>query len=228
VLVWGVGGGHNDALLALVLLAGTWWVVRERETLGAAVMASAAAVKLSAGIVLPFLVLGARRRAHAAVGIAVVAVAMAGLGFLVFGPSLTRMLDALHVAEHYGYGPLSINGFPRRYLHLAPAGAETKLVLKVVFVALSAGLALWCLRTRDWLTATGWCTFFLLVSMGWVLPWYIWWLLPFAALARSRLLLPATIALTIAVGGIWSVHYLHEGHHRHSHAHHAVVRQSRG
>lgn len=224
VLVWDVGGGHNDALLALTLLAGTWLVVREREALGGAVIASAAAIKLSAGIVLPFLVLGARRRARAAIGIAVMAVGMASLAFLVFGPSLAKMLDAVRVADHYGYGATSISGFPRRYLHLAPAGPHTKLALKVVFVALSAGLALWCLRTRDWLTATGWCTFFLLVTMGWVLPWYIWWLLPVAALARSRLLVPATVALTVAIAGIWSVHYLREGHHRHSRAQHSVVR----
>ena len=123
-----------------------------------------------------------------------------------------------------GEGTQGFSGFPRRYLHLAPAGPHTKLALKVVFVALSAGLALWCLRTRDWLTATGWCTFFLLVTMGWVLPWYIWWLLPVAALARSRLLVPATVALTVAIAGIWSVHYLREGHHRHSRAQHSVVR----
>src|SRR3954452_19743590 len=47
VLVWGVGGGHNDALVALALLAGTWLVLRERDAVGGAVIASAAAVKLS-------------------------------------------------------------------------------------------------------------------------------------------------------------------------------------
>src|SRR4051794_32434982 len=66
VLVWGVGGGHNDALVALALLAGTWLVLCERDAVGGAVIASAAAVKLSAGLVLPFLLIGTRRRVRAA------------------------------------------------------------------------------------------------------------------------------------------------------------------
>jgi hypothetical protein len=224
VLVWGVGGGHNDAVLALLLLIGTWLVVREREAIGGAVIATAAAVKLSAGLVLPFLVLGVRRRARVAAAVAGTAAALAALGVLVFGPDLTRMLDALRVQDRYGYSTISLNGFPRHYLHLSRAGPHTKLALKVAFVVVSTGLGLWCLRTRNWLSAAGWSTFVLLLTMGWVLPWYIWWLLPLAALARSRLLVPATVALTLAIAGVWAVHYLNQAsyeHHHHEHHHHA-------
>ncbi len=41
-------------------------------------------------------------------------------------------------------------------------------------------------RRRDAITPTGWVTVALLVTLGWVLPWYVLWLLPLAALSRSR------------------------------------------
>jgi hypothetical protein len=42
----------------------------------------------------------------------------------------------------------------------------------------------------------GWATLVLLVTSTWLLPWYGAWLLPLAALGRSRLLRAATIAAT--------------------------------
>ena len=66
VLVHVVGGAHNDALVVLLLSDGSAGALLEREQ-GAAggrpATTAAGAVKASAGLVLPFLVLGARRRA---------------------------------------------------------------------------------------------------------------------------------------------------------------------
>jgi alpha-1,6-mannosyltransferase len=232
VLVWGVGGGHNDALVALALLAGTWLVLRDRETAGGAVIATAAAVKLSAGLVLPFLVIGARRRGRVMIGIAAAAIVLTAIGFLAFGSSLTGMMDAIHVQERYGYSWTALNGFPRYYLHLARAGPETKLLLKAAFVGASVLLAVRCFWTRNWLAAAAWSTFVLLLTTGWVLPWYMLWLLPLAAVARSRVLVPATVAITLAVTGMWALHYLqpvhHRVHHHHVHHHHVVLRHPLG
>jgi alpha-1,6-mannosyltransferase len=225
VLVWGVGGGHNDALVALALLAGTWLVLRERDATGGAIIASAAAVKLSAGLVLPFMLIGRRRRrARVAAGIAVATLLLVAVGLLAFGPSMTKMLDALRLQERYGYSTISLNGFPRQYLHMGRPGPEVKLAMKAVFAAVSALLAVRCLWTRNWLAAAGWSTLVLLVTMGWVLPWYVLWLLPLAALARSRVLLPATVALTFAITGVWAVHYLNEAHHHRRHHHRVALR----
>ncbi|HEX4720569.1 MAG TPA: polyprenol phosphomannose-dependent alpha 1,6 mannosyltransferase MptB [Thermoleophilaceae bacterium] len=217
VLVFGVGGGHNDALVALALLGGTWLMLRDREMAGGAVIATAAAVKLSAGLVLPFLAIGARRRGRTIAGIVAATVILFAIGFLAFGPSLTGMMDAVRVQERYGYSWTALNGFPRYYLHLARAGPETRLALKVLFVGASLLLAVRCFWTRNWLAAAGWSTFVLLLTAGWVLPWYVLWLLPLAALARSRLLVPATVAITLAVTGMWALHYLQPVHHRHHH-----------
>ena len=59
----------------------------------------------------------------------------------------------------------------------------------------------WLLRRvwigkMDWITAAGWATFALLISAGLLLPWYVGWLVPLAALSTDRRLLAATIAMT--------------------------------
>jgi hypothetical protein len=55
----------------------------------------------------------------------------------------------------------------------------------------------WAWRTRDSLTAAGWASVALLFTLSWVLPWYVLWVLPMAALSRSRAL--RTTALVIGV-----------------------------
>jgi hypothetical protein len=51
----------------------------------------------------------------------------------------------------------------------------------------------------DWLAAAGWATVAMLLAVTWLMPWYVVWLLPFAALAGSRRLQGATVALTLFV-----------------------------
>src|SRR3954453_8557615 len=62
VLVWAVGGAHNDLLVGAAVTGGVWLAVAGRERLSGAALAGAAALKVSAGIMLPFLVAGARGR----------------------------------------------------------------------------------------------------------------------------------------------------------------------
>jgi hypothetical protein len=77
-------------------------------------------------------------------------------------------------------------------------GGETDTMRTLLSVALvgsvfTSGFLAW--RWRDSLTASGWATIALLVTLAWVLPWYILWVLPMAALSRSRKLRVATLAL---------------------------------
>jgi hypothetical protein len=44
-------------------------------------------------------------------------------------------------------------------------------------------------------TAAGWANVALLVTLSWVLPWYVLWALPLAALSRSRRLRRAVLVL---------------------------------
>jgi len=42
----------------------------------------------------------------------------------------------------------------------------------------------------------GWASLALLLCSAWLVPWYLAWLLPLAALGRSRPLVAATVVLT--------------------------------
>ena len=44
----------------------------------------------------------------------------------------------------------------------------------------------WRGARRDAITASGWASVALLVTLSWVLPWYVLWVLPLAALSSSR------------------------------------------
>src|SRR3954449_10806608 len=65
VLVWAVGGAHNDLLVVAGVTGGVWLAVAGRARLAGAGLVTAAGLKLSAGIALPFLLIR-RRRAIAA------------------------------------------------------------------------------------------------------------------------------------------------------------------
>jgi len=92
---------------------------------------------------------------------------------------------------------------------LLPGGPSDYLnTVRIVFGLAFAAAFLWLLwrtwRGRiDALDAIGWATFAILVATAWLLPWYILWLLPFAALSRDRRLKLATLALSgwmLAIG----------------------------
>src|SRR3954447_7401621 len=93
VLVWAVGGAHNDLLVVAAVTAGVWLAVAGRERLAGAASAGAAALKVSAGVMLPFLVAGSRGRRRDAIGGALLAaIAAVILTFAAFG---TDALDGM-------------------------------------------------------------------------------------------------------------------------------------
>src|SRR5205807_10052790 len=51
-------------------------------------------------------------------------------------------------------------------------------------------------RGADWMDMAGWAVLALLLSLSWVVPWYVMLLLPLAALSRDRRLRRATLAIT--------------------------------
>jgi membrane-bound metal-dependent hydrolase YbcI (DUF457 family) len=58
---------------------------------------------------------------------------------------------------------------------------------------------------RSWLPgAAGFVMLATVLTLGWTMPWYVWWVLPFAALARTRWLAGVCVLLTawLALGAI--------------------------
>jgi Glycosyltransferase family 87 len=204
VLVHVVGGAHNDALVMLGVMGGVLALLSARPAESGALEAAACALKASGGIAAPFMLIGARDRARfllgalAAVATVVVA-ALAAFGwkaleaFVLIGQNqerTTRWSVPQKLAD--GLGALT-GGDPDTIVHFTRGALITGLVVALVYLLRGA----WRERSdpRAWVLGAGWATLAVLVATAWLVPWYAIWLLPFAAIARSRALIGATIAL---------------------------------
>lgn len=203
IVVYGVGGGHNDLLMLVLLLSGVYVLLQQRERAGGALFVAAAAVKLTAGLVLPFAYADrAARLGHAGwrrgllAGAAIAAAVVAVLGFALFGIGPLYLLSTLQKAQSQD-GLQSIAGFIARALGFGELGTVAQLALASAFVASFAWLLrrVW-LGRLDWITGAGWATVALLLTTGSLLPWYVGWLVPLAALCRDRRLWVTAIVMT--------------------------------
>jgi alpha-1,6-mannosyltransferase len=191
VLVHVVGGAHNEALTLLVTMAGVLLWVGRAEAAGVVVTTLATGVKASAGIVVPFLVVGdIRRRIVPALA---AGVAVAGVGLIAFG---THALDAFSLISD-NQDRTSRFSIPHKISEVIGAADVVRAAFAIAFAALLVWL-LWRVwrGVSDALDAVGWATLAVLVASAWLVPWYILWLLPFAALSRDRRLHFATLALS--------------------------------
>lgn len=210
VLVHVVGGAHNEALVMLVVMAGVSVFLAGRERAGTAVATAAASLKASAALVVPFLVLGARRRGPwgalsaavaAAAGIALVAVAG-------FGADALDALDLLSSNQQR----MSRMSFPYKTSELLGAllpgdRLDYRGAVRAAYALAFAAVAL-ALMHRTWrgrgepVAMAAWATLALLVASAWLVPWYALWLLPLAALVADRRLWLASFAFSGWVLGI--------------------------
>src|SRR4051794_5340231 len=92
LLVWALGGAHNDLIATAVVLAGIRLALAGGERAGGAVLTLAAAVKASAGVVLPYAIPGAKRRRRALAGALLAAVATAAVALAVFGTDIAGIV----------------------------------------------------------------------------------------------------------------------------------------
>jgi hypothetical protein len=259
VIVWGLGGDHNDFLTVFAIVLGFYLLLRARAThalvgggqgqvgeeqgqvgdeqgsetalaldswrgplrtlpgrlgawlwplsaaeIGAGVaFVAATALKASAGILIPIvlaaLLRSPRRATQLALGLLAATVVIGIASLIAFGlhiPDLStqsRLVTSISIPNLIG---LAIG-----------TGGETEglhyvLTAALVLVVLASCVVAW--RRHDALTASGWSTVTLLVTLGWVLPWYILWLLPLAALSSSRRLRTAALVLGAYLIVAWS------------------------
>jgi hypothetical protein len=198
VLVWAVGGAHNDLLVVAAVTGGVWLAVAARDRLAGAALAGAAALKVSAGVMLPFLVAGARgrRRRDGLVGALVAGLAAVLLTFAAFGTDAVGGMLRSQIDQQDFVATASV---PNQAGLLLGAGGATGAIRTVALVLAAVALVALLARTwrgrLDWIAAGGWATLAILVTSAWLMPWYATWVLPLAALGRDRRLVAASLAL---------------------------------
>jgi hypothetical protein len=123
-----------------------------------------------------------------------VALAAIGVGaWLAFGWS---WLDSLTLAGE-NQARVSNYSLPNLASEATNIGVQSvRAVALAAYLGLLAALLLWVHRGADWIRAAGWAALGLLAASAWLLPWYIIWALPFAALSRDYRLIAAVLALT--------------------------------
>jgi alpha-1,6-mannosyltransferase len=203
VLVYGVGGVHNDFFMMLLLLAGLFWLLSAREGKGGAVLVASIAVKAAAIPIAPFLLLVARRGARAVVAAAIAAIALVGLTILVFGARLPGLADQANaitsfslpddVASIFGVSP-TVRCAGHKYSCL---NTTIAVVFFAGFAVAFAVLVWRAWRGADPIVCAGWAGVALVLTLSSVMPWYVLWILPLAVLSRSRSLQATTAVLAV-------------------------------
>jgi hypothetical protein len=203
VLVHVVGGAHNEAVTLLITMGGVLLWLGGRRAGGVVVATLATGIKASAGLVVPFLVAGARPRVGRLVAAAAgTVVALAVVGVAAFG---SHALDAFSLISS-NQDRTSRFSLPYKTAQLLGAllpgdRLDYRDAVRVAFAVAFAAVFLWLLwrtwrGTIDALDAIGWATLAILLASAWLVPWYILWLLPFAALSRDRRLHLGALAMT--------------------------------
>jgi alpha-1,6-mannosyltransferase len=193
VLVHVVGGAHNDGLTMALALLSVAAILAAREAAGGATLVAAVAIKASAAFLAPFALLGAGRPGRFLAGALGAAAVIALAAQLAFGAD---WLHAFGLAgENQGRtSHISIPITASRLSGLDPGLVRAGAL--ALFAILVAYLLAWTWRGNDWVRAAAWAALGLLLATSWLLPWYLIWALPLAAISRDRPLQALTLALT--------------------------------
>ncbi len=229
VLVWGLGGDHNDFFMVFFIVLAFYLLLRARapgispemdasaepdpvrgarweqvrgwlwppaapEVAAGLALASAIALKASAGILVPVLLVGLlrapRRLVQVAAGIVVGGAVWGACSVVAFGFHLPNLGTQGRLVI-----PMSLPNVAGLVLGQGGETNTMRVLLSVVLALSVLGCSVLAWRWRDALSASGWATVALLVTLSWVLPWYVLWVLPLAALSRSRALRRTTLAV---------------------------------
>jgi len=191
-LVYAVGGFHNDFFMLVPLTASIAFLLARRDKSAGAMLVVAVAVKFSAVLLLPFLLVAAKpaaRRLKVLYGCVLAGIPLLVMSVILFGFSIPNLSQQGSLLTPFS--------FPNLFGYFIGVGGGSSGVLRLADVVLVVAV-IWLLRREgDWLSRAGWATFALIASLAWVMPWYVIWLLPLAALGSSQRLRRVAVALTV-------------------------------
>ena len=168
-----------------------------------AALVVATAIKASGGVLIPVVLAGLlrapRRLLQVVLGMLLAGVATAAASLIAFG---------LHIPDLSTQSRLVTNVSVPNLIGLGlGAGGETESLHLLLSAVLVVSVLLCCAqawRRGESLTASGWSSVALLVTLSWVLPWYVLWVLPMAALSGSRRLRRAALVLGVYLIVAWA------------------------
>jgi hypothetical protein len=217
IVVYGVGGAHNDLLMLALMVAGLVTVLQYRERSGGGLIVAAVGIKLTAALLLPFALARSfaqrtgKRRLDVVIGAGVATVVVGAFSFATFGAGPLHLPATLTSIQNHGDWH-SIPGFISTRLGLGAVGHVTGYILAGAFVLVLVALLRRVAQGRlDWIHGAGWATLVLLLTTSSLLPWYVAWLVPFAALATDRRLWSSAIVITGVIQGIQLLGYIPHG-----------------
>jgi alpha-1,6-mannosyltransferase len=207
-LVYAVLGFHNDFFMLVPATGAIALLLAGRERGAGAALMVAVAVKFSAILLLPFLLVGAgsgKRRWRVITGAVLAVIPLAIMSLALFGLSLPNLSDQSTLLTPFS--------FPNLFGYFIGVGGGTSAVLRLADVALIVAIVLLVRWRGDWIAHAGWATVALVASLAWVMPWYVIWVLPLAALGSSVALRRTALALTVFLvlvflpssGKLWSL-----------------------
>jgi hypothetical protein len=190
-LFYEVGGFHNDFLMLVPSMAAVLLLIARRDRAAGAVLMLAVAVKFTSIVLLPFLLVAAGsrdRRLRVLTGALLAAVPLAAITLSLFGTALPNLADQSRLVT--GYSIPNLTGL------LLGSGGSTPALVRAAEVGVVL-VVVWGVRRVDWLASAGWATVALIGSIAWLMPWYIVWALPLAAVASSRALRAVVLAFSV-------------------------------
>ncbi len=191
-LMYGLAGFHNDFFMLVPSTAAIALLLARRDRLSGAALMLAVAIKFTAILLLPFLIVAAApalRRRRVLTGAVLAAIPLGVMYLAEFGSTLPNLSDQSTLLT-----PFSAPNLIGVVLGL---GGGAPGLLRIANVVLVVAVALLLQRRREWIASAGWSTLVLIASLAWLVPWYVVWLLPLAALGSSMRLRKVAIWATV-------------------------------
>jgi hypothetical protein len=177
----------------------------------------ATAIKLTAGLIAPFAFAGlsrpgaGSRRRDFVISAAVVTLVIAVASLAVFGTGSLHLLHTLRQNQARGDWH-SIPGFISTRLGFGTIGHVMGVVLGCAFAIVLGWLVRRVWRGElDWIDGAAWATVAMLATASSMLPWYIAWLMPLAAIAHDPRIARVAVRMTGLVVAITMLGYIPHG-----------------
>jgi hypothetical protein len=178
------------------------WPLAPLEVIAGASLVVAAGLKASAAVIVPVALCSLkpapRRIVQVVLGMALAAVTIALASYAAFGAHIPDLSTQGRLVTNEALP--NVLGF---LLGFGGEGATMQHVMQLILVLSVAACCVVAWRRHEMLRPAAWATVALMITLSWVLPWYILWLLPLVALARSKWLVRVTLVYGLYLLIVW-------------------------